>query len=245
MIPRPTVQQMTKVITTLSFTIFGIYLGIQLQDHIDRCIVQRGIKSLNGTRVGESRFNWVSILNKHHAKIPYILGVVGSITGSSIVLNNDKVYRYLLTGLPGSLYSPAKSTIKPRLFGQPRKLLFGAIERQNTVAHMREVVAVMEAVDQATALTTDDRLEFYKTIITDVLTFEKLTPQVMFTITGFVSVLAYLFGNGHLLMFSQVVTALLELIKSGQISKFLARIIRNMLRIKGVKLPEELEDMEL
>jgi hypothetical protein len=248
-IPRLTPEQWKKLsISAGTMILFG-YIGTRVQKSLEKSIYEQkmGIKEAPADGlVGHSQFKWTSLLEKHREKIPLILGVVGAVTGSSLVLNNT-VYKYLLTAVPSNLYSApvvVKKVLKKRFFGESRKFVYGAIEKENTIYHMTEVVSVIDAIEGAKGLTIADRLEFYETIVSDILTFDRLTPQVLFTIIGFVSVLAYLF-HGHLFIFSELITALLNLLKKGKISKHLARIIRNMLRIKGVTVPKELEEMEL
>jgi hypothetical protein len=54
--------------------------------------------------------------------------------------------------------------------------------------------------------------------------------------------LGYLF-TANLFLFGQVIIALMSLIKEGKISRGVARIIVNMLRLKGVPVPDELEEL--
>lgn len=54
--------------------------------------------------------------------------------------------------------------------------------------------------------------------------------------------LAYLF-TGNFFIFGQVIIALMSLIKEGKLSKGVAKAIVRILRLKGVAVPEELEEL--
>jgi hypothetical protein len=86
-----------------------------------------------------------------------------------------------------------------------------------------------------------EKIDGYKILLADILRFDS-KRKIFFGIIGFVSMLGYLF-TANLFLFGQVIIALMSLIKEGKISRGVARIIVNMLRLKGVPVPDELEEL--
>jgi len=182
------------------------YLGLKLQKHVDEVLKSRQTKDLRGG----ARIDWVSLLEKHKNNIPFIASLFGALTGSSKFTGI-----YLTT-----------------LYSQVNNRYFGAIERAQAAIKVKEAGTLIEAFDLSPKLTGAEKIEGYKLIIQDILTFDS-KGKIFFSILGFVSMLAYFF-TANLFVFGQLIIALMSLIKEGKISKSVAKTIVRMLRLKGV-----------
>lgn len=242
-------DKVKKVIIVLaSMTTFS-YIGVRLEKYLEVEIQNRknaiagaaGKPLTQSEIVGKSRFNWISLLEKHKRKIPYIMGFVGTLTGSSIILLDGNVYKYLISvSTPSTLYK--KILPKKRYFGQMRDFSYNPAQKRDIIDYMIKVVDVIDSV-AASTLAPESKQVYYENMISNMFQKKRLTPQVVYTLVAFVSVLTYLF-NSNFLIFSELITALFNLIKSGVLSKQIGLVIRQMLRMKGITLPTELDDLE-
>jgi len=106
---------------------------------------------------------------------------------------------------------------------------------------VKEAATLIEAFNLKPQLSPAEKIDGYKILLEDILTFDS-KRKVFFAIIGLVSMLAYFF-TANLFIFGQVILALMSLIKDGKIYKGVARTIVHMLRLKGVAVPEELEEL--
>jgi len=205
--------------------LFG-YVGLQLQKYIDEVLKSR---EMAGIRVGSGRVDWVSLLAKHRDNLPFIFSLFVALTGSSYMFFEDQLSSYIFQATPGNWY------------GIINKLYLRAIERAQTVFKVKEVASLIEAFNLEPNLSPAEKFDGYKILLEDILTFDS-KRKIFFAVIGFVSLLAYFF-TANLFLFGQVMIALMSLIKEGKISKGVARTIVDMFELKGVPVPEELEDL--
>ena len=200
-------------------------LGFQLQRYLDEVLKSRETVDLRGG----TGIDWVSLLAKHRDNIPFIFSLFGALTSSSYLFFEDQLSQHLFQAIPGNWY------------GIVNNRYLGAIERDQTVFQVKEAATLIEAFDLQPHLTPAEKIEGYKLIIQDILTFDS-KRKIFFAVIGLVSLLAYFF-TANLFIFGQVIITLMSLIKEGKISKGVARTIVRMLHLKGVPVPEELEEL--
>lgn len=215
-----------KLVITLVIPSLFAYLGFQLQKYLDDILKSREITGIRG---GSSGIDWVSLLAKHRDNLPFIFSLFGALTSSSYIFFEDQLSSFLFQAIPGNWYSKINNRY------------FGAVERAQTIFQVQETVALIEAFDLQLNMSAAEKIDGYKILLADILRFDS-KRKIFFGIIGFVSMLGYLF-TANLFLFGQVIIALMSLIKEGKISRGVARIIVNMLRLKGVPVPDELEEL--
>lgn len=215
-----------KVVIALGIPFLCAYLGFQFQKYIDDILKSRETAGIRG---GSSGIDWVSLLAKHRDNIPFIFSLFGALTSSSYLFFEDQLSSFLFQATPGNWYS------------QINNRYFSAIERAQTVFRVTETVSLIEAFDLQPNISPQEKIDGYKILLEDILTFDS-KRKIFFAIIGFVSLLGYFF-TANIFLFGQVIIALMSLIKEGKISKGVARTIVRMLRLKGVPVPDELEEL--
>jgi hypothetical protein len=90
-------------------------------------------------------------------------------------------------------------------------------------------------------MTYNEKMVGYKLILVDLLSCDTKKKLISNTI-ALATLLIYLF-TGNLLVFTNMVWALIQLIKEGKISRAVGKTLIVLLRQKGIVIPKELEEI--
>jgi hypothetical protein len=229
-----------KIAITVAASVVFTVLGIKLEKRLDKTLESRDNEPVTDNEnlespeikdtSGGSKIDWVSLLKKHKSKIPFISFLFGAVTGTSIALFEDQIYKYLLLLAPGALDPQVNSNY------------FGAIDSSKDIIKVKEFAKIIETFSLSPKLNETEKIEGYKAIIPYFLESDSKAKLISVTL-GFTSLLAYYFSTGNLFLFGQMIIALISLVKEGKISTAVARMIVNELRQRGVTVPEELEEL--
>lgn len=121
-----------------------------------------------------------------------------------------------------------------------KNLYIKALEQRQTLNKFLEARNLLEAIELK-PMTFKEKLSGYKLIILELLrcdTKEKLIYNIM----ALATLLVYL-STGNLIVFKNMLGALIELLKEGKISRALSKTLILFLRKKGLDIPEELEEL--
>lgn len=86
-----------------------------------------------------------------------------------------------------------------------------------------------------------EKIEAYKLILSDIISFDS-PVKVCFSILAMVTLMVYCF-SANILWLIILISVLVNVIMEGKISRFVALIIVRMLRVQGILIPKELEDV--
>lgn len=99
----------------------------------------------------------------------------------------------------------------------------------------------IKAFELTPKMTYSEKVSGYNSILLDLLSCDT-NLKLFHNIITLATILIYLF-TGNLLVFTNMVWALIQLIKKGKISRAVGKMLIILLRKKGISIPEELEDL--
>jgi hypothetical protein len=210
-------------------TFFG-YLGTLLEKRIDKHLKE--FETPNGRGGGDDRVGfWLRLLDTHKKNLPYVLGILGAVVSTGTIKSNEVLSDFLFDTTFSSLYQKAASS----------NLYIKALERRQLVNKFVEVHNLLEAFELTPGMTYKEKLDGYKLIIIDLLNCNT-KRKLFYNIIGLASLLVFMF-TGNFWIFTNMIWALIQLIKEGKISTAVGKTIAALLRKKGIEIPEELEEL--
>jgi hypothetical protein len=219
-----------KIFFTILVGTFFSSLGILIQKRIDKRL--KGLETPDTRGSGGDRVGfWLRLLENHKKNLPFVLGVLGVAVSTGTIQSNELLHDFLFDTTFSSLYEKAAS----------RNLYIKILERRQTFNKFLEVHHLLEGFESSPEMTYLEKLDGYKLIIIDLLNCDTKS-KLAYNIIGLVSLLIFLF-TGNLWIFTNLMWALMQLIKEGKVSTAVAKTIVKLLRKKGIDIPEELEEL--
>lgn len=220
---------MKRIFYSILVATFCGYLGIRLQKRIEKRLKQLETADLRGG--GSDRVSyWLRLLANHKNNLPYVLAILGGVASTATIKYSELLAEFLSTTTFSSAYELAKSD----------NLYIRALKQRQIVNKFVEARSLIEAFEMTPKISSKEKLDGYKLIIGDLLSCNTKT-KLIYNIIGLATLLTYLF-TGNLLIFMQMIWALVQLIKEGKISGVVARALIILLRKKNIPIPEELAD---
>jgi hypothetical protein len=222
-------MKLRDVIYIILVGVSSAYLGIRLQKRIDKRLRQPDPHPRGGDG-GRVSF-WLKLLENHRNNMPYVLAILGVLASTATVQYNEALAKFLCTTTFSSLYQKVNSN----------NLYIKALEQRQIANKFIEASNLLEAFELTPQMTYNEKIAGYKLILVDLLSCDTKKMLIYNTI-ALATLLIYLF-TGNLLVFTNMIWALVQLIKEGKISRAVGKTLIVLLRQKGILIPKELEEI--
>lgn len=156
-----------------------------------------------------------------------ILAVIGS---QAIFTRNQSLVDLLGSTTFSDLYIKAQSK-------NSYLIALGERQRANKFVERHQLIKAFELTPK---MTTREKIAGYKLISVYLLSCDT-RKTLLYNLIGLAALLEYIF-TGNFLIFTNLVWALVQLIKEGRISKAVAKTRIMLINKKGIRIPKELED---
>lgn len=218
----------------IAFTIvvggFCGYLGIRLQKQIEKSLKRHETPDLRGGNDDRVGF-WLKLLEKHKDNLPYVLAILGGVGATATFKYDELLVEFLSTTTFSSLYNKVKIDNR----------YIKALKQRQTANKFVEAHSLIEAFELTPKMSLKEKIDGYKLILIDLLSCDTKIKLIYNTI-GLATLLIYLF-TGNLLVFTNMIWALIQLVKEGKVSRAVAKALIVLLRKKCIPIPKELEDL--
>jgi hypothetical protein len=223
-------MKIKQIVFNILFGTFFGCLGLLIQKRIEKRL--KDLETPDNRGGGDDRVGfWLRLLATHKDNLPYVLGILGTVVSTGVVTSNASLSDFLFDTTFSSLYQKAASS----------NLHIKALERRQLVNKFVEAHDLLEAFELTPGITCRERLDGYKLIIIDLLKCDT-KAKLIYNSVAFASLLGFMV-TGNVWIFTNMIYALIQLIKEGKISTAVGKTIAKLLSKKGIEIPEELQEL--